>query len=56
VLTTSAYALTNLTENESLSVWLDLDMEDCDRTALHALYTLDAYFDTCCDGCVPCFD
>jgi len=56
VLTTSEYALTNMTVNDSLSVWLNLDLEKCNRTALHALYTVDAYFDTCCDGCVPCFD
>jgi len=55
VLTTSAYALTNMTVNDSLSVWLNLDLEKCNRTALHALYTVDAYFDTCCDGCVSCW-
>ena len=56
VLNTSAYELTNMTVNESIGLWLKLDMSSCNRTALHALYTVDAYFDSCCSGCVPCFD
>jgi len=56
VLNTSEYELTNMTVNDSIGLWLKLDMSSCNRSALHALYTVDAYFDTCCDGCIPCFD